>query len=539
MKHFKFSCFFWLCLSGASIKLSAQQGGVSSSDSLTVVQILPGVKKLEFRKIDSLTELQILTGNVRLKQGRTFFSCDSCVINKRFKTFEAFGRVHINDSDTAHIYSEYMRYLTDKRIAYFNRKVRLTDGEGTLTTEDLEYDVNTKIGIYKNGGKVVNKSTVLTSRDGYYYTDIKDVYFKNNVELKDLAYYIKTDSLLYNTQTSTARFIAYTFIKDSSGRTIETHEGFYDRKNGKSEFGQRPLIHDGKLFVTGNHIVSDDSTGVVQIRGSGVFVDTTQGISILANEIYVNRKTDAFLATRSPLMIVRQDQDSIYITADTLFSAHLTDLYRNKDSLLITDTIRGVKEIRTDDKDSTNRYFEAFRHVRVFSDSLQSVCDSLFYSFRDSTFRLYQGPVVWANGSQVTGDTILLFTKNKKPDRMQVFENSFLVNQLDPGIYNQIKSTRMDGYFIDGAIDSIRARGAAESIYYIQDDDSAYTGINQAQSDIIDIYIRNKKLQRVVLRSAVKGIMWPMSQKTSEEMRLPNFHWLENRRPKTKYELFE
>ena len=28
---------------------------------------------------------------------------------------------------------------------------------------DLEYDLNTKVGIYRNGGKVVNKKSVLTS----------------------------------------------------------------------------------------------------------------------------------------------------------------------------------------------------------------------------------------------------------------------------------------------------------------------------------------------------------------------------------------
>ena len=77
-----------------------------------------------------------------------------------------------------------------------------------------------------------------------------------------------------------------------------------------------------------------------------------------------------------------------------------------------------------------NRYFEAFRHVRVFSDSLQAVCDSMFYSFKDSVFRLYDDPVVWSNENQVTGDTILLFTKNKKADRMQVFKNSFISKLL-------------------------------------------------------------------------------------------------------------
>jgi len=33
--------------------------------------------------------------------------------------------------------------------------------------------------------------------------------------------------------------------------------------------------------------------------------------------------------------------------------------------------------------------------------------------------------------------------------------------------------------------------------------------------------------------------VWPMRMKKPDEMRLPNFQWLEARRPKTKYELFE
>jgi len=87
----------------------------------------------------------------------------------------------------------------------------------------------------------------------------------------------------------------------------------------------------------------------------------------------------------------------------------------------------------------------------------------------------------------------LLLTKNKKADRMKVFENSFLANKLDPEVYNQIKSTRMDGYFSNGDIDSVRATGSAECIYYLQDEDSAYTGINEAKSDIMDIYFKNKE----------------------------------------------
>jgi lipopolysaccharide export system protein LptA len=509
------------------------------SDTVRTVEILPGSRKLEYRKIDSVTEITIIAGNVRLKQGNSIFECDSCVITKRLNLFEAFGNVHINDSDTTDVWSDHLRYLTDRKIAYLDGNVKLTDGKGVLTTPTLEYDVNTKVGIYRNGGKVVNEKTILTSEEGFYYADLKDVYFKKKVRLKDPTYDLESDSLLYNTGTEIVRFIAETFVKDSSGRTIRTREGYYDKRTGKAEFGQNPIITDKDIQATGQIIKSDDSTGITQIFGNGIIVDTAGKRTVIADTIFYNKKDESFLAYAKPLMIIEQEQDSIFITADTLFSAKLSDLYGKKDSVIKKDTIRGVKVIDTKTKDSTDRYFEAFRHVRIFSDSLQAVCDSMFYSFKDSVFRLYDEPVVWSNESQITGDTILLFTKNKKADRMQVFKNSFIASLVKPETFNQVKSIRMDAYFIDGDIDSVRARGAAECIYYIQDEDSAFTGINQSTSELMDVYFREKELHRVVFRNQVKGTIWPMKEKSPSEMRLSNFKWRDAERPKSKYEMFE
>jgi lipopolysaccharide export system protein LptA len=509
-------------------------------DTTTTIEILPGVRKLEFRKINDSTQLQILAGDVRLKQGKTLFNCDSCVINNNSHQFEAWGHVHINDSDTANAYSSHLLYLIQKKLAYLDGGVKLTDGKGSLTTPDLEYDVETKVGIYKHGGKVINKKSVLTSQEGYYYTDLKDVYFKNKVELKDPAYNIVSDSLLYNTETQTTRFISFTTITDSSGRIIKTREGFYNQQTGKAEFGQRPTIVDPKsqVEITANNIATDDSSGVSEATGNAIIVDKKNETVIIAGTIFRNKKTEAILAIKKPLMIVKQDNDSIYITADTLFSARLTDLYGKRDSVF-KDSVKGKKLIAVNNKDSTNRYFEAFRHVRIFSDSLQAICDSMFYSFKDSVFRLFEDPIIWSKESQITGDTVLLFTKNRKADRMKVFNNSFLVNNVDPEIFNQVKSTRMDGYFKEGTLDSVRASGFAECIYYIQDEDSAYTGINESKSDVLDVYFAEQQLQKVVFRSAVSGTIWPIKQKDPKEMRLQNFRWLEARRPKTKFELFE
>ena len=351
------------------------------------------------------------------------------------------------------------------------------------------------------------------------------------MELKDPSYYLKSDSLLYNTETQIARFIADTYIKDSSGRVMRTKEGYYDLAQKHAEFYSRSTIEDKSLTASADQMASDDSTKIIQMRGRAVMKDTAKGMNVLADEIFINQNTDGFLATKKPLMIIKQDNDSIYVAADTLFSAKLSDLYKG-------DTAK-LKSFHFKDKDSTNRYFEAYRNVRVFTDSVQSVGDSLFYSFVDSTFRLYDDPVAWSKKSQITGDTIYLYTKNKKASRIQAFENSFMVNEVQDGVYNQIKSSRMDGYFKNGSLDSVRAKGLAESIYFIQDEDSSYRGTNQTKSDAIDIYFDKGELFKVIFRSDLKGSLYPISQKGPAEMRLPNFRWLINRRPKTKYDLLE
>ena len=521
--------------------VSAQEAP-EKKDTVHTVEILQA-KKLELRKVDDSTNLQILAGNVKMKQEKTFFDCDSCVINNRLNTFDAFGHIHINDADTANVYADYLQYMIGKKIAYLKGNVILTDGKGTLTTPELEYDVDTKIGIYKSGGKLVNnKKTTLTSQEGYYYTNLKDVYFKKNVELKDPAYHVLTDSLIYNTENETMRFIAKTFIKDSSGRTIETSEGYYNLKTGKAEFGNNPIIKDGSTVIKARTIKNNDSTGISTAEGNVVIVDTAEKRTVMAGYIVRNKKLNSMLATDHPLMIIQQDQDSIFITADTLFSARLSDLNVVKKDSLQVDTLKGTKVVSTNDQDSANRYFQGYHHVKIFSDSLQAVCDSLFYSFQDSVFRMFKAPVLWSKESQISGDTILLYTKNKKADHIKVFENSFLVNKVDPEIFNQVKSTRMDGFFKEGTIDSVRARGFAQCIYFIQDEDSAYTGINESKSDIIDIYFSSDtsgkhELQKVVFRSDVTGTIWPMKQKDPKTMRLENFQWMEAKRPKTKFEL--
>jgi lipopolysaccharide assembly outer membrane protein LptD (OstA) len=537
MVRFFVGCFIGLLV--CTLSATAQDThNRAPADTVSIVNQLHS-DRLRFQKIDSVTQLQMFAGAVVLQQDNTKFYCDSAVINKKNNILEAFGKVHINDNDSIQIYSDYLIYHIDSKVAVLRKNVQLTDGKGILTTSELTYDTKAKTGVYTTGGKIVNGTTIITSKEATYYGDLKDVYFKKEVKMRDPKTNLDTDSLLYNTITKVATFITKTYIKDSSGANIVTTEGSYDMVRKKSSFGKRAVINDGKgVTVTGDHIDNNDSTGQVTILGNAVYIDTVQKISVLANSFFTDKNKKTFLATQHPLMIIQQDKDSIYVTADTLFSARVADLRDSAYKDLIKDTIKNTTFVSSKDTGDI-RFFQCYHHVRIFSDSLQAVCDSLFYSASDSVFRLFNNPIMWASGSQVTGDTIYLFTKNKQADRMYAFENGFAINKSGENMYNQISGKTINGYFKNGEIDYMRSKGSpAQSIYYARDESDAVVGVNNATGDVIDMRFENKQLKKVVFIMDVAGTMYPYRQTPDDKKKLRNFKWQDNKRPKSKFELF-
>lgn len=520
--------------------LRAQQPAFTNpADTAQKQIIIIHADRLGFKEVDSLNKFQLLVGHVAVQQEKTIFYCDSASINTVTNVLEAFNHVHINDNDSLQIYSDYLKYIGKEKKATLTGNVKLTDGKGVLTTNQLDYDLQTKIGTYIKGGKVVNGKTVLTSEEGYYYEETRDVYFKKKVILINPDYTIKTDTLLYNTYTGVSTFVAPTNISSDSGRKkINTKEGYYDTKNKKSYFGKRPEIQDGTTFLIADVVANDDSTGFGEARGNVIYKDTAQHVTILANHLNSNRKDNSFLATEKPVMIIKQENDSVFVAADTLYSAKLSQLRRYRTVPPVLDSLPQKDTLLHNNTDSTDRFFEAYYHVRIFSDSLQAICDSLFYSAEDSVFRLFKSPVVWARENQITGDTIYLFTKNKNPERLYVFENALTVGSLGKGYYNQVKGRTINGYFKKGNIDKMRAKGNSESIYYAQDDDGKFVGVNKATADVIDMYFEEKKPERVVFRSNLVGTTYPMRQVNHDDLRLRGFKWLDELRPKTKYALF-
>jgi len=530
----KYSLCFALLLFAVAVR-AQQPVGNNDTSNTTVIRII-SAQVMNLLKKDSV-DYTILSGNAEVEQNGTLFYADSIALNRTLNVLEAFKHVHINDHDSVQTYSDYLKYLSKDKKAHLQGNVKLTDGKGVLTTSVLDYDVNTKTGIYLTGGKVTTERSVLTSKEAFYYGETRDVYFKKGVVMNDTDYNIKTDTLLYNTFTDVATFIVPTHITHGTSTKIFTTDGYYDKKAKKAYFAKRSDIQDGSSFLKADEVVYD-STGFGEARGTVIFRDTTQGATLYCNNLKTNRNEKSFLATQRPVMKLVQNADSLFIASDTMFSGKLTDLKKYRYVPQVVDSLPPILDSAAFEQDSANRFLEAYYHVRIYSDSMQAVGDSLFYTSVDSVFRLFKDPVIWSKDNQITGDTIYLFSQNKKPKRMFAFENALAINKLTDLYFNEVKGRTINGYFKDGTINYIHAKGNAEHVYYGQDDANKFISVDKGKSDIIDMYFNeDRKPERVVMRSSVEGTAFPMRQVNHEEIRLRGFRWLDSMRPKSKDEL--
>lgn len=679
-----------LAVTGATGLLAA-----NSHDHIRTLRQEDTTKRINLLHADFVTNITTdsvskrrVKGNVAFRQGTSYMYCDSADIDALKNRIEAWGRVHINQDDSIHTYSDYLIYLGNERLATLTGNAKLTDNKVVLTSPELQYDMNTKIGTYTKSGRLVNESSVLTSQEGIYYADTKDVYFKKDVVVVDPDFTLSTDTLLYNTTTKIATILVPTTINDGK-TTMYVTEGFYNTESGYGSFGQRPVIEDSTNTFTANDIQTDKASGISIATGNMIWRDTAQKIAVLANYGIVDQNLKTVLATQKPVMILEGKSDTLFLAADTLFSG-IVGLER-KDTAVAPDTVKTapalpdtakaaspdtsalvklppaskadssfallldkvvvdsghaaaivkanadssivakadsiIKETDTSivakadsiikitdssivtkadsiipkpdslllsqrtrpdslpahlakadsaatallqrvikpdssviqadssllgfpapvtiadqpaaaPKDTTEkRYIIAYHNVKIYSDSLQGVADSVYYSSIDSVFRMYKDPVLWASDNQMFGDTIFLFTKNQKADRLLLDQNALIISEAGPDMYNQVKGNTVLGFFSNDKLDSMHVNGNAENVYYVQDDDSAYISINRLLSASTHIYFENGELERVVFIKEAEATMYPFTQMPEEQKLLPGFRWLIQRKPKSKYEL--
>jgi len=181
------------------------------------------------------------------------------------------------------------------------------------------------------------------------------------------------------------------------------------------------------------------------------------------------------------------------------------------------------------------RILSAFHHVKLFKSDLQGKSDSAFYSTSDSTIRLYVNPLIWTQGSQLSGDTINLQMKNKKFDNMESFPNAFVVNieKGDSVHFNQSAGKKMRGFFNNSKLERLFIDGNAETIYFSRDS-GKISGMQRSLSSRIRINFKDGKVTNLVFLSKPEHRYGPLEKFTDDDKILKGFIWKPKERPVSK-----
>lgn len=185
------------------------------------------------------------------------------------------------------------------------------------------------------------------------------------------------------------------------------------------------------------------------------------------------------------------------------------------------------------------RIVKAYYNVRMYKSDLQAVADSLYYGMADSMFRFMGRPMIWAENSQISSDTIFMQIQQQKLDNALLLGNAFMVNVvLDSLQFNQLKGRKITAFFANNNIEKIFVDGNAENLVFSADERTKIiTEMFHDRGARIKIRMENKKIIDYITMRKVDQKVYPFKLVTPENEVLPGFVWLPQDRPKSKEDM--
>lgn len=599
MSYQRIFVVFIICLFGAVLELNAQEIQPESEVADTT--------KKEKVKLDHSDiaiginkdgrEIRYLKNNVALRQGDMFMYCDSATIEEN--NVIAVGNVIIQQGDTLNIFADSLSYQGDARIADLFGDVRLENKGQKIFTDQLNYNLGTKVASYYTGATLTNDTTFLVSKRGYYYVKSGQAFFKDSVVVSDPEFTLRSDTLQFSTETKIVTFLGPTLINQNDAK-IYCEGGYYNLNNKYAEFTDNPQYVKGEQEATGDLIIYDGTKKEVEIKGNARFdeeekkasadiirYDEANDVTYLegnahsedgkqvidSDEIMYDSKNETFKTEgRSRLIDDSQilDADTIDFIGDlgvatgnvvwtdttdniTIICERLdynketdyvqasggrplmTTLVDGDTMFMSSDTLVALKETPED----STRILLGYKDVRIFKNDLQVVCDSLAYNSADSLFEFYQSPIIWSDTSQFYADEIKMQMANDQIDQIFLINNAFIINSPDEAFYNQIKGKNITAFFKENELDQMDVIGNAESVYYARDEEDAYMGVNKSVCSKMLVYFGNNEIEFIHFYTAPVSNMLPMKKANHEDLKLPGFRWEKKLRPKSVEDLLK
>ena len=479
-----------------------------------------------------------VVNNVIFTKGPMIMKCDSAHFFESSESLQAFGNVSMEQGDTLFVYADELDYdgFTEIATLYADpgKKVRLINRDVELKTDVFIYDLAIDLGYYEVGGTLTDPSNTLTSIYGEYVPSTKEANFYTRVHLNSRnqsdTLDIYTDTLYYNTDTHIAQLFSPSEVVNKRG-TIYTRLGVYDTDSNRTTLYDRSTIVTAqKQTLTADTIYYDRTAGYGEAFGGMVLTDSVHDAQVLGNYGYYDELADTAFVTGRALIKHYNSEDTLYLHGRYIRTAALYDT-----TTVAADTIPGTPEtFRVD----TTHVAVIHPAVRFYRSDMQGVCDSLRYTERDSTLRMFIDPVVWSDDQQIFGNVIEMQLNDSTIKRAILPDQAFAAQRIEGPHFQQLSGKEMVADFIDGQIHRLDVNGNVEIIMYPEENDSTINKIVNAESSFMTVIFKGQATDSIRMWPETTGTVTPLFLARKSLYYLPKFKWFEDLRPLNKDDIF-
>ena len=503
-------CLFGIC----AAQVRPTNGKQKKEPQKTKVYLLHS-DILRFNK-EQNPDAQILIGNVRFRHDSAYMDCDSAYFYEARNSFEAFGNIKMQQGDTLFIYGDWLYYDGNSQIAMLRENVKMQNRNTILTTDSLNYDRVFNLGYFFDGGTLTDEENILTSDWGEYSPATKNAVFNYDVKLVNPKFTLTSDTLRYNSQTKIANIVGPSDIVSDQNH-IYSELGFYNTTSGEAILLQRSVLTNQQRQLVGDSLFYNRNKGYGEAFRNVVMTDT-ENKNLLTGEygFYDELKGNALVTDSALAINYSQNNDSLYMHGDTL--------------RLITYNMN---------TDSVYRKTFVYHKVRIYKSDLQGVCDSLVFNSQDSCMTMYHDPIVWNGKQQLFGEEIRAYMNDSTIDWAHIINQAMSIEQMDSAHYNQVSGKEIKAYFTGGDLRQVDVIGNVRLGYFpVDGKDSTLIGYITAESSLMNVYLLQRKVQKIKMTTQTDGVMYPMLQIPEDKLYLPSFAWFDYIRPLNKDDVF-
>lgn len=510
---------------------------------------LLGADSMSINKLPDGSEVRRVVSKVVFRHKGALMYCDLAIHKVSSNALEAYGNVKIVQGDTVTVTGDTLFYFGNTRLAkVMGKVVTLRDRKRSVTSTRIEYDMASGIAYYPNKGKILDAENTLTSQVGYYDTRTKISTYYKDVKLVNPKYTLTTDTLVYNSITKIADFKSPTKVISKDG-TLVAKNGSYNTETGESLFRTRTTIDNPDYTLTGDSITFDNLSKKGYAKGKVVLVSKKDDTILNGDFGIYNGKKGFSKVWGHPLMRTVVSKDTLYMTADTLYSIEIPKDSLSKDSTSKAIASNGSKQqalgLTTSNKsqtpsDTTNRPKQliGYKNVLVCKRDLQSKCDSLVYNSLDSNITFFKKPIIWTGKYQLEADTILAQLVQQKLRTMYLRAKSFVIAQDTLINFNQVKGRRITASFDDSTrLQRVFVEGNGQSIYFAANEQNKPMGMNRVECAKMTLNFKNNQVHRIQFVGQPDGKFIPPQGIKPIDKELEGFSWRIKEKP-SKEEIF-